>query len=146
MSTNTLSAKDIKRNWHLIDAKGKILGRLATDVANKLSGKNKVAYVPYLDAGDYVVITNAKHVKVTGKKLQQKNYYRHSGFPGGFKQETLGKLLDRRPEEVIRHAVKGMLPKTRLGDRMIIKLHIFAENEHTFTKQLSSKQVSGEVK
>lgn len=139
MSTNVVSAKNIKRNWHLIDAKGKILGRLATDVAKKLAGKDKPSYVPYLDAGDYVVITNAKYIKVTGKKLQQKNYYRHSGFPGGFKQETMGKLLDRRPEEVVRHAIKGMLPKTRLGDKMITKLHIFAGGDHPFGKQIKGE-------
>ncbi|MBI2595932.1 50S ribosomal protein L13 [Candidatus Daviesbacteria bacterium] len=139
MSTNVLSAKDIKRDWHLIDAEGKILGRLATDVAVKLSGKHKPSRVPYLDTGDFVVVTNAAKVRVTGKKAQQKKYVRHSGYPGGLREETFSKLLVRRPEEVIRHAVKGMLPKTSLGRAMITKLHIFAGSEHPFEKQLETK-------
>jgi large subunit ribosomal protein L13 len=136
MSTNALKASEIKRTWHLVDAKDQVLGRLATEVATKLTGKTKAAYVPYLDTGDYVVVTNAKDVKVTGKKMQQKKYVRHSGYPGGYKEESLERLINRRPEEVIRHAVKGMLPKTKLGDKMIKKLHIFAGSEHSFKKQL----------
>ena len=136
MSTNILKASEIKRSWHLIDAKDKILGRLATEVATKLSGKAKVNYVPYLDTGDYVVVTNAKEVKVTGKKAQQKNYVRHSGYPGGLKVESFDRLINRRPEEVIRHAVFGMLPKTKLGRQMIKKLHIFPSSEHTFASQV----------
>src|SRR5690348_10856333 len=121
MSTNVLSAREIKRSWHLIDAKGQVLGRLAGDVAEKLMGKQKSNYVPYLDNGDFVVVTNAKEVKVTGSKMQNKVYYRHSGFPGGFREETMEKLMARRPEEVIKKAVKGMLPKTKLGRKMITK-------------------------
>lgn len=136
MSTNVLSSKDIKRDWHLIDAKEKILGRLATEVARKLMGKHKPHFVPYLDTGDYVVITNASKVKVTGKKAQDKRYVRHSGFPGGLKVETFDKLIARKPDEVIRHAIVGMLPKNRLGRQMIKKLHIFAGSDHTFEKQL----------
>lgn len=139
MSTNVLSAKDIKRDWHLIDAKGKILGRLATEVATFLIGKNKASFVPYLDNGDYVVVTNAKAVKVSGKKTTEKKYYRHSGYPGGLRVETFDKLLARRPEEIIRHAVKGMLPKNKLGDKMIKKLYVFPGSEHKYEKQLGGK-------
>lgn len=136
MSTNVLSAKDIKRSWHLIDAKDMVLGRLATDVATKLSGKHKPSRVPYLDTGDFVVVINAAKVLVTGKKAQQKKYTRHSGYPGGLREEVFSKLLVRRPEEIIRHAVRGMLPKTSLGRQMITKLHVFAGSEHSFNKQV----------
>lgn len=139
MSTNVLSAKDIKRDWHLVDAKGKVLGRLATDVATKLMGKNKVNFVPYLDNGDFVVIKNASRIKVTGKKPTQKKYYRHSGYPGGFREETFDKLLERRPTEVLRHAVKGMLPKTKLGRSMIKKLHIYSGDEHPYSNRFGGK-------
>lgn len=146
MSTNVLSNKDIKRNWHQVDANGQIVGRLASQVATILMGKNKVNFVPYMDNGDFVVITNASKVTVSGKKGEQKNYYRHSGFPGGFKQENFNHLLARRPEEVIRHAVKGMLPKNKLGKRMIKKLHVFAGDKHTFAKQLGQQVKLPEVK
>ena len=142
MSTNTFSSKDIKRNWHLVDAKDKILGRLASEVATKLMGKHKVEYVPYLDNGDIVVVTNAKEVKVTGRKATDKVYYRHSGFPGGFKSETFDKLIDRRPTEVIKHAVKGMLPKSKLGKQMIKKLHIYEGGEHPYEKQVKGDSIS----
>ncbi len=145
MSTNVLSNKDIKRNWHQVDANGQIVGRLASQVATILMGKNKVNYVPYMDNGDFVVITNAAKVTISGKKGEQKNYYRHSGFPGGFKQENFNHLLARRPEEVIRHAVKGMLPKNKLGKRMIKKLHVFAGDHHTFAKQVGQQVKSAEV-
>lgn len=126
MGTNTQSAKDIKRSQYLIDAKDQILGRLAVDIANKLSGKAKVNFVPYLDGGDFVVVTNAKQIRVSGKKAQQKKYMRHSGYPGGLTVETFDKLIERRPEEVIRHAVVGMLPKNKLRSRMITRLKVFA--------------------
>lgn len=140
MSTNILSAKDLKRQWHLIDAKGKILGRLASEVATILQGKNKSNYVPYLDNGDYVVITHAKEVKVTGKKATSKRYYRHSGYPGGFREETFDKLIERKPIEVIRHAVLGMLPKNKLAKKMITKLYVFPGAEHPFAKKLGGEQ------
>lgn len=124
MSTNSFSAKDIKRQTHTIDASGKILGRLATEIAKLLMGKNKPSFVPYLDNGDFVVVTNASGVKVTGKKTTDKKYVRHSGYPGGLKVETYDKLLVRRPEAIIEHAVKGMLPKNRLGRAMIKKLKV----------------------
>lgn len=136
MSTNSLSAKDIKRNWHLIDANGKVLGRLATVVATILMGKDKSNYVSYLDTGDFVIITNAAKVKITGKKAEQKKYIHHSGYPGGYKEENFSRLIKRRPEEVIRHAVSGMLPKTKLGKKMIKKLHVYADNKHKFQNQL----------
>jgi large subunit ribosomal protein L13 len=137
MSTNVLSKRDIKRDWHLVNAKNQTLGRLATQIATMLLGKNKVNYVPYLDNGDYVVVTNAANVKVTGKKKSQKKYVRHSGYPGGLTVETFDQLIIRRPEEVIRHAVWGMIPKTKLGKEMIKKLHIFSGNDHKFKKQLA---------
>ena len=126
MSTNVLSAKDIKREKHTINASGKILGRLATEVATLLMGKNKPSFVPYLDSGDFVVVTNAAEVKVSGKKTSQKVYIRHSGYPGGLKTETFDKLLVRKPEYIIEHAVKGMLPHNKLGNKMIKKLQVHA--------------------
>lgn len=127
MSTNKLSAKNIKRETHIIDASGKILGRLATEVATILMGKKKPQFVPYLDTGDFVVVTNASKVKVTGKKMKDKTYVRHSGYPGGLKVETFDKMLARKPEYIIEHAVKGMLPRSRLGSQMIKKLKVFVK-------------------
>lgn len=138
MSTNVFSAKDIKRGWHLVDARNQTLGRLATGVARVLMGKNKPNWVPYLDNGDFVVVTNAAEVKISGKKPAQKIYTRHSGYPGGLKQETFSDLQKRRPTEIIRHAVKGMLPKSKLGDKMIKKLYIYPASEHPH------KQLKGE--
>lgn len=129
MSTNKLSAKSIKREKHVIDASGKILGRLATEVATILMGKKKPEFVPYLDIGDFVVVTNAGKVKVTGKKMKDKVYTRHSGYPGGLRVETFDKMIVRKPEYIIEHAVKGMLPHNRLGNQMIKKLKVFAGTE-----------------
>lgn len=126
MSTNVVLAKDIKREKHVIDASGKILGRLATEVATILMGKKKPEFVPYLDTGDFVVVTNASKVKVTGKKAEDKVYVRHSGYPGGLKTESFDKMIVRRPEYIIEHAVKGMLPHNKLGKQMIKKLKVFA--------------------
>lgn len=137
MSTNALSARDIKRNWHEVDAKDQTLGRLATGIATILMGKNKVNFVPYLDNGDFVVVTNAALVKVTGKKTSQKRYVRHSGFPGGLRVEIFSDLQKRRPVEIIRHAVKGMLPKTRLGDKMIKKLYVYPDASHPHRNKLN---------
>lgn len=141
MSTSSFSAKNIKRQWHLIDAKDQILGRMATGVAKILMGKNKPEFVSYLDIGDFVVVINAAQVKVSGKKSQTKKYIRHSGYPGGLKVETFDKLVSRRPEYIIEHAVKGMLPHNKLGRAMIKKLKVFASNEHPF-----GKLVEGELK
>lgn len=132
MNTNVLSSKDIKREKHTIDATGKILGRLATEVATILMGKKKPMFVPYLDTGDFVVIINAKKIVLTGKKMQEKTYTRHSGYPGGLTVETFDKVIVKKPEFIIEHAVKGMLPKGSLGRQMIKKLKVFqgpAESE-----------------
>ena len=126
MSTNTLSAKDIQRETYTIDASGKILGRLATEVATILMGKKKPQFVPYLDTGDFVVVTNASKIKVTGKKSKDKIYTSHSGYPGGLKTETFDKMINSRPEYIIEHAIRGMLPHSRLGREMIKKLKVFS--------------------
>ncbi|RJP46074.1 MAG: 50S ribosomal protein L13 [Armatimonadetes bacterium] len=136
MTTNKLSVKDIKRDWHLIDARNQILGRIASGAASLLIGKNKAQYVPYLDTGDNVVVINAAKVKVTGKKETEKRYYRHSGYPGGLKVKTLKEIRHEKPEEVITHAIKGMVPKTKLGRQMMKKLHVFAGSDHTFKRQI----------
>ena len=125
MSTNVLSANDIKREKHTIDASNQILGRLSTEVAKLLMGKHKPQFVPYLDTGDFVVVTNAFKIMVSGKKTTDKKYYRHSGYPGGLKTETFDKLIVRKPEFIIEHAVKGMLPKGKLGRAMFKKLTVY---------------------
>lgn len=122
----------VERHWHLIDAEDQILGRMATRIAGLLMGKDKVEYVPYLDLGDYVVVINTKGVAVTGKKEKQKIYYRYSGYPGGLRKETLRELRERKPEEIIRRAVKGMLPKNKLQMPRMARLHIFAGAEHPY--------------
>lgn len=139
MSTNSFSVKDIKRSWHLIDADGQILGRLATKVATILMGKNKPSFVPFLDNGDFVVVTNAAKVKVSGKKAQNKQYFRHSGYPGGDRRETFESLIIRKPDYIISEAVKGMLPKSKLGKMMIKKLFVSKDEKHKFEKQFASK-------
>lgn len=136
MSTNRLLAKNIQRKWHLIDAKDKILGRLATQVAMILMGKNKPSFVPYLDSGDFVVVTNAAKIKLSGKKMLTKVYTRHSGYPAGLKVETFDKVINRKPEYVIEHAVAGMIPRSKLGRQMIKKLKVFAGEEHPYSKQI----------
>lgn len=130
--TKPTKAADIKQEWHLVDLKNKNLGRSSTEIAKVLMGKSKPYFVRNLDCGDYVVVVNAKYVSLTGKKEQQKKYYRYSGYPGGLRQETLGDLRKRRPEEVIRHAVKGMLPQNKLRDRMLKRLFVFPEEEHKY--------------
>ncbi len=123
---------DIKRNWHLIDAKEKVLGRLASEIAQLLQGKNKPYYVPHLDCGDYVVVINAKDVRVTGNKRKAKVYYSHSNFPGGLKTVSFEELWKKNPEEIVRKAVWGMMPKNRLGRQMIKKLRVFGGAEHPY--------------
>jgi|SRR5581483_9903984 len=130
--TQATKANEIKRIWHLIDVKDKTLGRVGSEIAQLLMGKSKPYFVRNLDCGDYVVVINAKDVKSTGNKEEQKKYYRHSGYPGGFKVETLKELRVRKPEEIIMHAVKGMLPDNRLKDRMMARLFVFAGSEHTY--------------
>lgn len=134
MSTNSLSVNNIQRKWHLIDAKDKVLGRLASDVAKILMGKNKPIFVPYLDTGDFVVITNASQIKISGKKSQTKRYIKHSGYPGGLRVEVFDKMMKRRPEYILEHAVLGMLPRNKLGKKMIKKLKVFAGEEHPYKK------------
>ncbi len=125
-------ASDIKREWCFVDIKGKVLGRTAVEIAHLLMGKKKPYYVTHLDCGDYVVVTNAKEVLVTGKKEVQKKFYRHSGYPGGLRVETLDKLRIRKPQDIITHAVKGMLPQNKLRDRRLKRLFVFAGEEHTY--------------
>lgn len=124
-----------KRKWYLIDAKGKTLGRIATQIANILRGKNKPTFTPHVDTGDFVVVINAKHVKLTGKKWDQKIYYRHSGYMGGLKAITAAKMREEFPERLIIHAVKGMLPKNRLSNRLITKLKVYPEDDHPHEAQ-----------
>ena len=133
--TYTPDVNDIKRGWFIIDAKGKILGKLATKAAVYLQGKNKTDYTPYIDGGDEVIVVNAEKIVVTGKKLEQKMYKRYSGYPGGLKETPLEEMLKRKPEEVIRLAVKGMLPKNRLGSRMIVRLKVYKGEAHPHKSQ-----------
>lgn len=135
-STKPVKEKEIKRDWYLFDAGKHVLGRLATQVATTLVGKHKSDYVNYLDMGDNVVVINAKSVLVTGDKDKTKIYSRYSGYPGGLKKVTLSEVRQRRPGEIIRHAVYGMLPKNKLRDRRIARLHIFSDNKHTFEIEL----------
>lgn len=137
--TKPTKAKEIKRKRHLVDAKGKVLGRLATKIAGLLIGKDKPYFIPYLDCGDFVVVINAKKVKVTGKKENQKTYTRYSGYPGGLKEETLERLRKRRPEEIIHHAVSGMLPKNKLRKKRLKRLHVFASSTHPYSKKLATR-------
>ena len=140
MKTYSPKAKDIERQWWVIDAADKTLGKVATQVANLLMGKHKPIYAPHIDTGDYVVIINAAKVKVTGKKAEQKMYYRHSGYPGGLKSQSFEELFDKEPNRVIELAVKGMLPHNRLGRAMIKKLKIYPGNEHPHQAQISFHQ------
>ena len=128
-----IKTTDIKRSWHLIDADKKILGRLSVKVAQVLMGKNKSYYTPYLDTGDFVVVTNAQKVALSGKKEKQKKYYHHSQFPGGLKVKTAEQVRENKPEDVIRHSVRGMLPKTKLGKLMLKKLYVFKDDKHPYS-------------
>jgi len=135
MKTYSAKPREIEQSWYLVDAEGETLGRLATEIANVLRGKRKPAYTPHVDTGDFVVVVNAEKIRVTGNKLEQKIYYRHSGYPGGLRQRTLAEQLQRRPEEVIRKAVKGMLPKNRLAAAQLRKLKVYAGPEHPHEAQ-----------
>lgn len=137
--TRPTKQSDIHRDWHLIDVKGKTLGRISTQIVNLLMGKSKPYFVRNLDCGDYVVIINAKEIKVTGKKEIQKKYYRHSGYPGGFKVQTFKELKERRPSEIVKHAVKGMLPQNKLRDRMLKRLFVFKDEKHSFQEKFKGK-------
>jgi len=135
VKTYSVKANEIKREWYLINAEGKTLGRLASEIAKILKGKHKPIYSPHLDCGDYVIVINAEKIRVTGRKLDQKIYYRHSGYPGGLKSITLREQLARHPERVIKAAVKGMLPKNRLGRKMLKKLKVYAGASHPHQAQ-----------
>lgn len=135
MKTFIASAAAIERKWYVVDAEGKTLGRLASEIAKVLRGKHKPIYTPHMDTGDYVIVINAEKVKVTGKKLDQKIYYHHSGYVGGMKETTLKKMLADKPERVIELAVKGMLPKGPLGRQMYKKLFVYAGSEHKHEAQ-----------
>ena len=129
-------AADLKPGWHHLDAQGKTLGRLSSEIATLLIGKNKPIYVPHLLTGDYVVVTNAEKIRVTGDKLQQKRYYRHSGYHGGLKERTLAQLLEKTPDRVITQAVKGMLPRNKLGKKMLSRLKVYAGPDHPHEAQI----------
>jgi len=135
MKTKVVKKEVIKRNWHLVDAKNQILGRLATRIANLLIGKNKPYFVSHLDCGDYVVVVNTAQVKVSGRKAQQKKYYRYSGYPGGLKETTFSQQMIKDPTKVIRHAVAGMLPKNKLRDKRLARLKIFVGEEHPYKEK-----------
>ena len=134
---NTFSAKpaEVRRDWYVVDATGKTLGRLSTEIARRLRGKHKPEYTPHVDTGDYIVVVNAAKVRVTGNKLKDKMYHRYTGYVGNLKSISLEKLLDQAPERAIEHAVKGMLPRGPLGRQMYSKLRVFAGPEHTHTAQ-----------
>lgn len=133
--TYSANAQDRERDWYVVDAEGKTLGRLATQIADILRGKRKPTYTPHVDVGDFVVVVNAEKVAVTGNKRESKRYWRHSGYPGGIRSRTLAEMLDRQPEEVLRKAVKGMLPRNRLARRQITKLKVYAGPDHPHQAQ-----------
>jgi len=135
VKTYVANSNDRQREWLVVDATGLTLGRLATRIADALRGKNKPEYTPHVDTGDFVIVINAEKISVTGKKMTDKKYYRHSGYPGGLKTRTLAEMLERRPEEVIRKAVKGMLPRNRLARKQITKLKVYAGPEHPHVAQ-----------
>ena len=138
---NTLLPTDVKKNhqWHVVDADGQVLGRLATRVATLLRGKHKPLYTTFLDVGDGVIVINAEKIRVTGRKAQREKVYRHSGYPGGLRTDSLGTLLKEKPERVISDAVRGMLPQTRLGERMIRRLRVYKGSEHAHAAQKPTK-------
>jgi large subunit ribosomal protein L13 len=133
--TYTARESEIDRRWFVVDATDQTLGRLASRIAHVLEGKHKPSYAPNLDSGDFVVVLNARRISVTSDKLESKLYIRHSGYPAGYREETLGHLLERRPEEVVRRAVKGMLPRTKLGAQQLRKLKVYADSDHPHQAQ-----------
>jgi len=135
MKTYVAKPTDRRRDWLVVDAEGQTLGRLATRIADTLRGKRKPEYTPHVDTGDFVVVVNAEKIQVTGNKLEQKRYWRHTGYPGGIKSRSLAEMLDRRPEEVIRKAVKGMLPRNRLARKQLTKLKVYAGPDHPHAAQ-----------
>ncbi|RII25907.1 MAG: 50S ribosomal protein L13 [Geobacter sp.] len=135
MKTQVAKKEQVTRDWYLVNVEDRVLGRVATQIANVLRGKNKAMYTPSVDTGDFVIVVNAEKIALTGNKLADKVYYSHSGFPGGIKSITAGKLIDKKPEELIRKAVKGMLPKNKLARHMLSKLKIYTGSEHPHKAQ-----------
>ena len=135
MKTVSARKESVTREWYLVDATDKTLGRLSTEIANRLRGKHKPEYTPHVDAGDYIVVVNAEKVKVTGNKSTEKVYHHHTGYPGGIKSISFAKLIDRAPERIIEKAVKGMMPKNKLSRSMMTKLKIYAGGEHPHSAQ-----------
>ena len=135
-------ASDLNPKWHVVDAEGQTLGRLATHIATILNGKHNPMYVPHLLTGDYVVVTNAEKIRVTGRKVQQKMYYRHSGYHGGLTERTLADMLEKHPDRVIRQAVKGMLPKNSLGRKMLKRMKVYVGPDHPHAAQMSANIAS----
>ena len=144
MKTYSVTTADIKREWHVIDASEQVLGKLATRAAALLIGKHKPIFSRHLDIGDYVVVINAEKIRVTGNKVQQKVYYRHSGYPGGLKSISLERMLETNPTRVVEYAVKGMVPHTRLGARMMKRLRVFAGEDHPYQGQVKATPVKAE--
>ncbi len=135
MSTPSIKKGEIERRWLLVDAEGKTLGRLASQVAAILKGKHRPQYTPHADAGDFVVVINAEKIRLSGRKLAQKKYYKHTGFPGGLKETSAGELLEKRPEDLVVHAVRRMLPRSPLGRKLMKKLHVYAGPDHAQVAQ-----------
>ncbi len=135
MKTYTAKPSEVRHGWYVVDAQGKVLGRLATRIAQRLRGKHRPEYTPHVDTGDYIVVVNADKLRVTGKKAQQKKYYRHTGFPGGIRETTFAVLHAKHPDRVLQKAVKGMLPKGPLGSAMLKKLKIYAGEGHPHSAQ-----------
>ncbi|MDX1777839.1 MAG: 50S ribosomal protein L13 [Thermodesulfobacteriota bacterium] len=136
MATFSAKRKEIERSWFLVDAENKVLGRLAAKVAAVLRGKHKPVFTPHVDTGDFVIVINADKIHLTGTKLDNKMYYRHSGYPGGIKGVSAGEMLEKKPEAIIQHAVKGMLPKNKLGRQQLKKLKVYAGTEHPHESQM----------
>ena len=137
MKTYSAKKESVVRDWYLVNADGKVLGRLAAEIARRLRGKHKPVYTPHIDTGDFIVVVNADKISFTGKKLTDKIYYHHSGYPGGLKSTTAGKMLAEKPEEVLRIAVKGMLPKNNLGRQMLTKLKVYKGDKHPHKAQMA---------
>ncbi len=139
MTTKQAKPAEVRRNWHLIDAQGKVLGQVCTKAAKWLMGKHKVSFTPHVDSGDFVVVINAKEILVTGTKAQKKMYYTHSGIPGGFKETTFEKQMEKDSRKVITHGVKGMLPKNKMQDPRLARLKVYADATHPYETQLEVK-------
>jgi large subunit ribosomal protein L13 len=138
LKTYSVKASEIERKWHLVDASDKVLGRLSAEVAALLLGKNKAMFSRHIDTGDYVVVINAEKIRVTGNKMKQKLYYRHSGYPGGYRTDTLEAMMEKDPTKVIEHSVKGMLPHNRLGNDMMLKLKVYIGDKHPHGAQIQA--------